>query len=508
MVLSRIVNKILQLHDKVVSIIAPFGKVVDLEEIIVVVDSNKPIINSTKLEVNNNTINLLVVSKNILVADVYYDVLGGIIASKLTSLHKILYDKGLWANKLIEEYKEKIINREIAFLSSLGNIVSYARIPAEYFPVKNISVHAKVNTSLLNIIAKAYNILKDKLLLMMRKEYEYLLKNVASKHGSTIIFSEGYVRIAAGSVKSPIVKTTRAFKETIMPITSQLLGMITGIQKTINGEVSGVSIPKLFKYPHLLIQLDEGLLALGDWREIITEELGRIEKLGKHSPIDSAELYSMGNEKLVVKQYFTLSGIKWVLASIVASILKRFSVLPGERQLNEYTAILELKKNNIPSRDIVLVDPISYVTVFKYVEGESLPQVAREHLSKAYRLVGELIGSIHSIGIVVGDTKPENFIYNNVAGRVYVIDLEQSRKSQRIEEQAWDIAMFIYFHALPNMANKAMYLEKFLEGYTSVAGSKAISEAAKIKYMIPFTSIAPIQQLVKLHGLLKKYYII
>ncbi len=501
MVLSKIVDKILRLHKRVVSIIAPFGKAVGIGEVVVVVDSSKPIIHNTKLEINGITINLLLVSKNALIADVYYDVLGGMIASKLTSLNEVLYDKGLWASKLIEEYKERVVSREIAFLSSLGNIISYARIPAEYFPVKNISIHAKVNTTLLNIIAKAYDTLKDRLLLMMRKEYEYLLKNIASRYGSNIVFREGYVRIATSNVKLPIARTTKTFKETIIPITSQLLSMITGIQQEASGEVS---IPKLFKYPHLLIQLDEGLLALGDWKEIIVEELGRIEKLGKHSPIDSAELYSIGNEKLVVKQYFTLSGIKWILASIVASISKKFSVLPGERQLNEYTAILELKKNDIPSRDIILVDPVSYVTVFKYVEGEPLPQVTREHLSRAYRLTGELIGRIHSIGLVIGDTKPENFIYNNVMGQVYVIDLEQSRKSRRIEEQAWDIAMFIYFHALPNMADKAMYLEKFLEGYTSVMGSKAISEAAKVKYMIPFTSIAPIQQLVKLHGLFKK----
>ncbi len=500
--LDRLVELVVRKHKNTLSILLPFGEISKtISEIIVVLDSIKPTISVDYVEVNGQKARIIVVSKNILDADVHHVAFGGIIASRLTSLTKIVYDKSFWATRIVNEYKIKVFEEGLSFLANIGELIQYAKIPYEYFPLRNLSTYMSFDSGLAQIVSGLYDELNDKLLSEMRKEYNSIAKD--SRIRQYVLLEKEYIRLKKHSFNLQTAissKTLKTLIEVITPITGYLLSVFLKDNQSSNGRV----VQPIFKHPHAIIVLEEGRLALGDWKELLEDTKNELRKIGKHSLIDSAEIYEANGEKIVIKQYYTLAGLKWLLASIVASISKKFSVMPGDRQLNEYKATIELKKNGIPVRDIILIDPLSYVTVFEYVEGVNIWEVEDSVAPRIYALLGELLARIHSLEIVLGDTKPDNFIYNSSDGQVYVIDLEQSKKSGNVEERAWDVAMFVYFHSLRRITPSILKaLKSFIDGYVSVAGWKTVFEASKARYLIPFTSIAPIQNLLKLNELLR-----
>jgi len=520
--IEKIIQRIHQEYRNIVSIALPLYDIINYAEIseaLVVVDDIAPQLMAKSMEIDNNIVNLIVVSKNVLIGDVYYDLLGGYLASKLTVLTKIVYDKGLWLRRVLEDYRYKIVLREVETLASYGEIIEYALIPYEYFPVKNLSIYAKMNYNLAVMLVKAYNNLGENLLERMGKEYEPLVKNIAMRYRLKLV--DKYIKLKPTSISKTLFSRTSGFiKEIVIPLAHPLLDVIAGYRKSGR---EPIQLPSCFDSPHTLIEMELGKLALGDWHKIVNMLMGehkrKIKRKGKNthnitriinidtSIIDTAELHEYDKGIVVIKQYMGLPGIKWLLASLVASISKKFSILPGERLLNEYKAIIELNKYDMPTRHVLVVDPISYTMVFEFVEGESLANLLPEESSitlRAYKLMGELLASIHRIGLTIGDTKPSNFVYNIKEDKIYPIDLEQAKKTDSIEERAWDIAMFIYFHFHKPFDKVKQCLQEFLASYRDIMGFKPIGEAVKTKYLLPFTSIAPIKQLVRLQNFIKE----
>ena len=509
--IEKIIQRVHQEYKNVASVALLLYDIIDYAEeleVLVVVDDITPQLMAKNIEVNSNTVNLIIVSKNALTGDVYYDLLGGYLASKLTVFTRIIYDRGLWLRKVLEDYRYRIVLREIETLASYGEIIEYALVPYEYFPVKNLSIYAKINYNLAVMLVKAYNDLGEGLLERMSKEYESLIKNVVMRHKLKLI--DKYIKLKPASIPKALFSKTSGFiKEIVIPLAHPLLDVIAGYRRSEKGPIQ---LPLCFDSPHILIEMELGKLALGDWHKVVKVLMGeyrrKIKRKSIYSIIDTAELHEYDKGIVVVKQYMGLPGVKWLLASLVASISKKFSVLPSERLLNEYKAVMELNKHNIPTRHVLIVDPISYTMVFEFIEGEPLSNFLSKESSitlRAYRLVGELLASIHGIGLTIGDTKPDNFIYNIKEDKIYPIDLEQAKKTDSIEEKAWDIAMFTYFHFHKPYKEVEIYLREFLTSYRDTMGSRPIKEATRAKYLIPFTSIAPIQQLIKLQNLMKEY---
>lgn len=509
MIKEEILSKVYSRFKNILSVAISFGKIlehIDSPEVITVVDDVKPQLLVEEDVFKGKPIRLIVASKHLLQGDVYYDVLGGHLAARLTTLTEILDDKKLWLKSLIREYRQRIVLRELSLLASYGRIMEYAKIPYNYFPIKNLSMYAKVDSELAKTLLNAYSALGEDLLGLMSRDYRSVVEAIAIQH--KLKLEDNHVKIThTNRMQALLSKTASVVKEIVVPITYPILCLLLGKsreQKRLQ------SLPLIFSKPHLLIEMDIGKLALGDWRQVVESMLGMIRKKGKYSVIDTAELYEYEDGLIVVKQYLAPTGIKWVLASIVAIMSKKFSVLPSERQFNEYRMTIKLEKEGLPVREIFVVDPISYTTVFRYIEGITISELINEDFElalKVYRLMGLLLADIHSVGVVLGDTKPENFVYNKYLGEVYPIDLEQSRETTAIEERAWDIAMFVYFHFNKPFEKVSKLLEEFLLGYREHMGvgtsRDIVNESAKVKYMLPFASIAPIQQLLRLQSLLK-----
>ncbi|MEB3817024.1 MAG: Kae1-associated kinase Bud32, partial [Desulfurococcales archaeon] len=114
------------------------------------------------------------------------------------------------------------------------------------------------------------------------------------------------------------------------------------------------------------------------------------------------------------------------------------------RTRREARLLLKASENHIPVPDLLAVYPTLALLVMEYVEGELLRvKLRREPLERGDLLVdaGRILASLHSIGIVHGDSTTSNYIVTP-DGRLYIIDFGLSSASQSLEERAVDVHLF------------------------------------------------------------------
>jgi tRNA A-37 threonylcarbamoyl transferase component Bud32 len=135
----------------------------------------------------------------------------------------------------------------------------------------------------------------------------------------------------------------------------------------------------------------------------------------------------------------------------------------------------------------------------EFIEGENLseaikgvasstdPAFIEEVLGKIGR-VGEIFAKVHSVGVSLGDTKPDNVLIKQ-DGTIFLIDFEQAAKDG---DKAWDIAVFLYYcgHYLqPFSSIKAESVAKaFINGYLIGGGNENdVKKAGAPKYTRVFS---------------------
>ncbi len=476
---------------------------------ILVVTESGSLLKRKAIKINNSRIPVIVVSKTLFLGDAYYDVVGDYIVSYLLFPLEIIRDEGL-LNKTIVDVRRRIVDEEVSILASYGKILSYAIIPIEYFPIKALSIRVKLYNSLKTI---SKNILQtigfSKVRLIFREVYRDVINYIVEKNRLELV-DQHHVKLTIKVLLEPSYKKyIPRIKEKISPIAMSITSFL--MDERVPRQAQD-NIPVEFVKPHIMIKMREGDLGLGDWRELVEKKYGVLEKEGKTSIVYATEIYRAGNRRIVVKQYTSPSSIKWVLASIASILSKKFIVNSWERQYNEYHASILLASKKILHRRVLIVDPISAVTVFEYVEGDPIIELAKKNDDSsriAYQLTGRLLGKLHINGIVMGDTKPDNYILSIEDGEPIIvpIDLEQVRETRSIEERAWDIAMFVYFHGMGHSRVPNHYMELiklFLKEYLSIVGdNNVLVEAGKIRYQLPFMYIVPAHNLIQLNNILK-----
>ena len=202
-------------------------------------------------------------------------------------------------------------------------------------------------------------------------------------------------------------------------------------------------------------------------------------------------------EKLfVVKKFKEWSSLKWFPLTLWALGTKTFT-LSGTSRLERECAInnfLKLKGLTVPR--ILHISRKEKLVFMEYVRGENLVNVIKGLFKKKdieselalINLVGKTIGRVHSFDVVLGDTKPENFIVKD--GEVYLLDFEQaSRKGDKV----WDVAEFLYYsgHYFPLLTKVKLieaFTESFLEGYVAGGGDvKVVVKVGNPKYTKVFS---------------------
>ena len=257
---------------------------------------------------------------------------------------------------------------------------------------------------------------------------------------------------------------------------------------------------------YVFVPTSKGLVSLADKLDIeafaqktlLNGEKGEIkyERVGGVlNDIYLIKAYPNGVErKVLVKRFKDWSGFKWFPLSLWAFGARNIAVL-GRTRLEKECAISEyLRCNGIRVPKILHVSHSERLVFMEYIEGEDLSSAikriadakgrkAAEDLAKIEK-VGEVYAQVHALNVTLGDTKPENVMFD-AEDNVYLLDFEQAAHEG---DKTWDIAVFLYYagHYLqPLYSNgKAEAIAKaFVNGYLKGGGDTAtIRKVGNSKY--------------------------
>jgi tRNA A-37 threonylcarbamoyl transferase component Bud32 len=204
--------------------------------------------------------------------------------------------------------------------------------------------------------------------------------------------------------------------------------------------------------------------------------------------------------KVVVKRFKDWSSIKWFPLVLWTVGTRTFTVLGRSRLEKECTINQLLYSKGFAVPKLLYVNHAQRLLFMEYIEAESVDKVIRrtaesksaketkEGLEVITR-VGEKIAQVHSIGIALGDTKPENILLDK-QGEIYLLDLEQASRGG---DKVWDIAEFMYYSGhyispFASVKSAETIAEAFIGGYLKAGGNADIvRKAGNPKYTKVFS---------------------
>ncbi len=462
-------------------------------------------------KVDDNQLALLIVDKKALELDAEKGSFGDFIAGRLISPYTPILN-----TEYLEDIEVKIKKR-FAEEDLEDLVIEYEElarglvIRLEYLVLARMRKRSRgyppLRYSYINMLREG---LRDKNMTAILKGYKRAVKELATSkfiriEGEAIRFENEYVDIILSSktynkVVNLVDFSRRALSAYIthgkagrvkldvfaMELTSKIK---RELQTTFKRQ--RIEDPKNF----LFLKTDKGLMCLNEESTIVelVQKL-RNEKNVDVDPLSSSlnEVYSitLDDEKLVVKKFTNWYTFKWFMLNIAAYGTKVFSLSGKARLANEYGINRLLAENNILVPEIVAISIKDRVLVERYIEGAS----ALDFLEEAFSVeeltdqqkglaieLGKTIATIHSLHVVIGDCKPENFIIGK-NGQIYVLDLEQG---ERRGDPTWDVAEFLYFsgHFGSKFTNGLRdFVLNFVEGYCQIGDRTILRRAAGFRY--------------------------
>jgi tRNA A-37 threonylcarbamoyl transferase component Bud32 len=273
----------------------------------------------------------------------------------------------------------------------------------------------------------------------------------------------------------------------------------TGIDAALAGKKP--MNPKDFLY----VRTSEGFAAFNEtasFEDIVAElRPGRPVTISPLAGVlNEVVLVTVGKEQFVAKKFTDWHGFKWFTLNLVSLGSKLFAVSGKTRMANEYGINRYLAKKGLRVPRIIHVNLKQRILVEQYVPGIALSNFATkaanqgilaESDSQIARNLGETLARIHSVGVSVGDAKPENFVSSN--DEIFTVDLEQAGRRR---EFAWDIAELLFYaghysaSTLPTRGLRRM-VEAFTEGYLTKGQAAELKQAAGLRYVKAFSFWTP-----------------
>ena len=205
-------------------------------------------------------------------------------------------------------------------------------------------------------------------------------------------------------------------------------------------------------------------------------------------------------KKVVAKRFRDWSNFKWFPLTLWSFGTKTFTVLGSSRLEREYAINRFLHSHNITVPEILYVSKSERLIFTEYISGENLSARVKKMENstdeseltedmETFEKVGKVFARIHSLGVALGDAKPEN-ILTDPKGDLYITDLEQGSRNG---DKTWDIAEFLYYagHDISPFANTQhieLMAKAFINGYLHEGGNvNTIKNASKPKYTKVFS---------------------
>ncbi len=173
----------------------------------------------------------------------------------------------------------------------------------------------------------------------------------------------------------------------------------------------------------------------------------------------------------VIKDYKSPWAFKWVV-SVPFLVVYPYSYFPSSRMFREIAFFKYWRgKGKISTPKIIEINYNEKKIKREYISGEKLSDMGLE----GFKMLFMILGTIHSEGWALGDTKPENFIYDAERDVVYVIDAEQSIKSAREDWMAWDVVMSLIFAGVYYVVDRSYEFDELLDQYLKFNDSNYIA---------------------------------
>jgi tRNA A-37 threonylcarbamoyl transferase component Bud32 len=412
-------------------------------------------------------------------------------------------------------------------------------IKKEYFMYEVMTRRAKVFHPL------TYSFLNMTRRTVRRKNVEKImdgyLKALEELEKENIVFhAEGYIKITRSHIDavkrrklrlSPFLKSIQRL--TLTPLLSvfsestssliqeQRLFSMSNQKVRADGLVSQLEDPK--KY--VLLPTPLGPVSLSDKsdikdvaRKIIPDgELSKMKVKNIGGVLNDVYILTLtkngAEQKFVVKQFRDWSNLKWLSLTLWSFGTTSFSVLGRSRLEKEYAINTFLRSKGFPVPKIFYISHQKRLIFEEFIEGEELVETIKRiiasnkatHDVALVKEAGRKIAEAHSLGVSLGDCKPENFIVTK--DDVVLLDLEQATRDGN---QAWDIAEFLYYsgHYSPPMSSTnaaGIIARNFIEGYLEAGGKKeTVKKAASARYTKVFSVFTPPHVLLAISNVCQK----
>ncbi len=401
-------------------------------------------------------------------------------------------------------------------------------IKPEYFMYEAMLTRARLYPPMLYALASLMQEeRKKKKIKIVLDGFLEALKELETEH--VINFSNGrYARISrefADTAKNRRVRFTSLFRTGQRTLFTSLLGIFPQILTALsqNREVI-LNLQRIFEESakalraiedpqcYLYVPTASGLAPLANRMDIeafVRKVLSadedaevKIESIGGilNNVYLVKTLVDGKEKKVVVKRFRDWSNFKWFPLTLWSVGTKTFAVFAVSRLERECAINRLLDSNGFSVPKILYVSPAERSIFMEYVKGEDLSELVKKIGSTKtpaeigknlgiIRRIGELLARVHSLGVALGDTKPENFMVGK-NGEIFMMDFEQASRNG---DMVWDVAEFLYYagHDISPFVetNRVEQIaEAFVSGYLKAGGAvKTVKDAGTPKYTKVFS---------------------
>lgn len=149
------------------------------------------------------------------------------------------------------------------------------------------------------------------------------------------------------------------------------------------------------------------------------------------------------------------------------------------RTIHEPQLMHEARKAGVPTPIIFFVDVKNATIVMEFIEGKQVKQLLGE-LSEIERQrlcekIGELIGKLHSYGIVHGDLTTSNMI-QNLKGEIFFVDFGLGEKTKELEAIGVDLHLMRRALQSVHFRYAAECFNAVIKGYSTVLGARVVKD--------------------------------
>ena len=149
------------------------------------------------------------------------------------------------------------------------------------------------------------------------------------------------------------------------------------------------------------------------------------------------------------------------------------------RTKHEPQVMHRAKEAGVPTPIVFLVDLEEATIVMEYVDGKQVKQVLngllQDERKRLCGRIGELVGKLHSNGIVHGDLTTSNIILTPQGGVVFV-DFGLSEQTSEVEARGVDLHLMKRAIASTHFMHAEECFDAVMAGYEKIAGKKAACE--------------------------------